>query len=715
MSAKKNDTETKAAAKAAPAEATRKSKTAAAGDAPAAGNKTAKVKAAKEPAKDAVPAGYGDEMIKSLKGADRVRKRPGVIFGSDGLDGCEHSFFEILSNSVDEAREGHGSVIRVTYYQDRSITVDDHGRGVPLGWNEREGRWNWDLIYCELYAGGKYDNNSGMAAYEYSLGLNGLGACATQYSSEYMTVDSYSGGMKRSISFRKGEPVTELSEEPLDKKAMRTGTVCHWKPDLEVFTDINIPGEFFTDVLHRQAVVNAGIRFELSLEQPDGTFAEQSFFYQNGIEDYMTEFVGAEAMTAPVMWHLETQGRDREDKPEYKLKADITFCASNKVTMLEYYHNSSFLEHGGSPDKAVRSAFVYGVDKYIKAQNKYQKNESRITFQDVADCLVLVVNSFSTQTSYENQTKKSITNPFIADAMNEFMRAQLEVWFIEHPTEAELFVNQVLVNKRSRESAEAQRINIKKKLTGTIDMANRVEKFVNCRSKDPSVRELFIVEGDSAMTSVKLARDPEFQAVIPVRGKTLNCLKADYERIFKSDIITDLLRVIGCGVEISGKKLKGDLSAFDLSQLRWAKIILCTDADEDGFQIRTLLLTMFYRLLPTLLAENKVFIAETPLFEITTKDKTYFAYDEFEKADILRKLGNTKYTLQRSKGLGENDPDMMSETTMRPQTRRLVAVTPTDAAATAVMFDTLLGDDIAARKEFIALHGKEYVKDADFE
>ena len=705
MSAKKNENETaKTAVKTAAKTAV---KTAA---------KTAAAAAAAKAAKDIAPAEYGDEMIKSLKGADRVRKRPSVIFGSDGLDGCEHSFFEILSNAVDEAKEGYGSVIRVTYYQDRSITVDDHGRGVPLGWNEREGRWNWDLIYCELYAGGKYDNNSGGAAYEYSLGLNGLGACATQYSSEYMTVESYNGTVKRSIGFKKGEPVTDLVEEPLDKKTARTGTVCHWKPDLDVFTDINIPDDFFVDVLHRQAVVNAGVRFDLAVEQPDGSFTEQSFFYQNGISDYIEEQVGDAALTAPVLWHLETQGRDREDKPEYKLKADFSFCASNKVTMLEYYHNSSFLEYGGSPDRAVKLAFTYAVDKYIKTAGKYTKNENKVTFADIADCLVLVINSSSTQTSYENQTKKAINNAFIYEAMNDFIRAQLEVWFIEHPTEAEVFVNQVLVNKRSRESAEAQRINIKKKLTGTIDMANRVEKFVNCRSKDPAVRELYIVEGDSALTSVKLARDPEFQAVIPVRGKTLNCLKADYDRIFKSEIITDLLRVIGCGVEITGnKKLKGDLSAFDLSQLRWDKIILCTDADEDGFQIRTLLLTLFYRLLPTLLAENKVFIAETPLFTITTKDKVYYAYDEFEKIAILKKLGNTRYTLQRSKGLGENDPEMMSESTMKPQTRRLIAVTPTDAAATMAMFDTLLGDDLPARKEFIALHGKEYVKDADFE
>ena len=677
-------------------------------------DKTTK-KPAKAPGVPVAPGAYGDQSITALRGADRVRKRPGVIFGSDGLDGCEHSFFEILSNSVDEAREGHGSVIRVTYYQDRSIEVDDHGRGVPLGWNEREQRWNWDLIYCELYAGGKYDNNSGSSAYEYSLGLNGLGACATQYSSEYMTVTSYDGTTKRSISFRKGEPVTELIEEPLEGKSRRTGTVVKWRPDLEVFTDINIPAEFFKDVLHRQAVVTAGIRFDLAIQQPDGRFEEQSFIYQNGISDYITEIVGTGSLTQPVLWHLETKGRDRDDKDEYKFKADISFCVSNTVHMTEYYHCASYLEYGGSPDRAVRMAFTYAVDKYLKSHGKYTKNEAKITYQDIADCLVLVINSVSTQTSYENQTKKSITNTFIYEALNDFMRAQLEVYFIEHPTEAELFVNQVLVNKRSRETAETTRLNLKKKLTGTIDIANRVEKFVGCRSKDPELRELYIVEGDSALTSVKLARNAEFQAVIPVRGKTLNCLKADYDQIFKSDIITDLLRVIGCGVEIDSKVKvkKGDLATFDLNQLRWSKIILCTDADVDGFQIRTLLLTLFYRLLPTLLTEGRVFIAESPLFEITTKDDTYFAYDEFEKVDILRELGNTKYTIQRSKGLGENTAEMMSKTTMNPATRRLIAVTPTDAEHTAMMFDTLLGDDLPARKEFIATHGAEYMRSAD--
>ncbi len=658
---------------------------------------------------------YNNQSITSLKGADRVRKRPAVIFGSDGLEGCEHSVFEILSNSVDEAREGFGSVIHITAYNDHSVEVEDFGRGVPLGWNEGEQRWNWELVYSELYAGGKYDNNSENSAYEFSLGLNGLGACATQYSSEFFKVKSYDGTNLSEISFEKGEAVTELNVRPLEKKERRTGTVIHWRPDLEVFTDIDIPKEYFTDMLKRQAVVNPGIRFVFKWQKSDNSFEDAEFFYENGISDYIAEMAGTTAETKIAQFHLDTKGRDREDMKDYKLTADVAFTVSKTVHVIEHYHNSSWLEHGGSPDKAVRLAFTSAVDKRLKATGKYNKNESKITFADIEDCLVLVTNSFSTRPSYANQTKKAITNTFIAEAMNEFLKQQLEYFFAENPVDADRLCSQVLVNKRSREQAETTRLDLKKKLGTTMDVAHRVEKFVSCRSKDPELREVYIVEGDSAMTVVKLARDANFQAIIPVRGKTLNCLKASYDRIFKSDIILDLLRVIGCGVEIKTKH-KSDMVPFDLANLKWAKIIICTDADEDGFQIRTLLLTLFYRLLPTLIKEGRIYIAESPLYEINpAKGETEYAYNEFDKAEITKRLESEgmKYTLQRSKGLGENTAEMMSKTTMNPATRRLIRVTPADAAATAHMFDIMLGDDLDGRKKFIAEHGHEYLKDAD--
>ncbi|MBE7048352.1 MAG: DNA topoisomerase [Ruminococcaceae bacterium] len=651
---------------------------------------------------------YGNDSISSLKGADRVRLRPAVIFGSDGIEGCQHSFFEILSNSIDEAREGYGKEIEVTRYLDKSIEVKDYGRGIPLDFNEKEQRYNWELVFCELYAGGKYKNNSG-ENYEFSLGLNGLGSCATQYSSSYMDVTVCRDGKKYNIKFEKGEPVGDLQAEVFRHR--HTGTDIKWRPDLDVFTDINIPLEYFQETLKKQAVANAGLKFILYNQTPEGWDMEE-FCYENGIVDYIKEISAEKELTPVHTFDAERRGRDREDKPEYKVKMQFAFCFNNEINMLEYYHNSSFLEHGGAPDKAVRNAFVYEIDQYLKNSGKYNKSEAKISFQDVADSLIFVSNSFSTMTSYENQTKKSITNKFIQDSMTEVLRQQLEIYFIENKPLAEKVADQVLINKRSRESAERARVNIKKKLTGTIDMTNRVNKFVDCRTKDTSVREIYIVEGDSALGSCKLSRDAEFQAIMPVRGKILNCLKAGYDKIFKSEIITDLVKVLGCGVEIAHSKSK-DLNTFDLDLLRWNKVIICTDADVDGFQIRTLILTMIYVLMPTLIDAGKVYIAETPLFEINCGKETFFAYNEREKQEILSKLENKKYTIQRSKGLGENDPEMMSLTTMKPETRRLIKVTAEDAQKTMETFELLLGDNLQGRKDFIAEYGHLYLDMTD--
>ena len=653
---------------------------------------------------------YTNESIKALKGADRVRLRPAVIFGSDGLEGCQQAVFEIISNSIDEAREGHGDRIIVTQYNDYSVEVEDFGRGVPVDYNEREKEYNWKLLFCELYAGGKYDNNP-EANYEYSLGLNGLGLCATQYSSEYMDVEIYRDGFRYELHFKSGQPKGKMKKEESPKKT-RHGTKIKWRPDLKVFTDIAIPTQYFEELLKRQAVVNAGVTFILRIQNEKGTFSEQSFFYANGIQDYVSDLIGEDFITGVQFIEGSARGKDREDLPEYNVKMSCAFAFSNRVQMIEYYHNSSFLEHGGSPERAVKTAFVNQVDALIRDRKLYRKDESKITFQDIQDCLVIVTNSFSNVTSYENQTKKAITNKFVASAMTDFLKKRLEVYFIENRYDADAIANQVLINKRSRENAEKTRLNIKNTLQTKTDITNRIAKFVDCRSKDVSEREIYIVEGDSALGACKQGRDAQFQAIIPVRGKILNCLKAGYDKIFKNDIITDLIKVLGCGVEVQTKSNK-DFSTFSIDNLRWSKVIICTDADVDGFQIRTLILTMIYRLMPTLIEQGFVYIAESPLYEITTRTKTYFAYDENEKNSILAELGKEKYTLQRSKGLGENEADMMWMTTMNPATRRLIRVTPTDAEETIEMFDLLLGDNLQGRKDYISVHGAEYMDDLD--
>ena len=651
---------------------------------------------------------YDNSSITLLKGADRVRKKPAVIFGSDGIEGCQHSVFEILSNSIDEAREGYGNKITLTRYKDGSFSVEDMGRGIPVEYNEREERYNWEIIFCEMYGGGKYSNNEG-ANYEYSLGLNGLGLCATQYASEYMDAEIYRDGHKFTLHFEKGENIGGFTKEPTARR--QTGTKIHWKPDREVFTDIDISLEYVQDMLRRQAIVNPKITMILKNQTKEG-FETFEYLYEEGIVDHIKEVVGENAITSIQIFEDETKGKDRDDLPEYKVKMSAAFCFSNRANMLEYYHNSSYLEQGGSPDKAVRSAFVSQIDAYLKQNNRYLKNESKITFQDIEDCLVYISNSFSTLTSYANQTKKAITNKFIATAMTEFLRHKLEIYFIENPEEAKKIADQILINKHSREKAEKTRLDLKKTLATSNDSMVRVEKFVDCRTKDKDRREIYIVEGDSALGSCKQGRDSEFQAIIPVRGKILNCLKAEYDKIFKNEIITDLIKVLGCGVEVKTKSNK-DISLFNLDGLRWNKVVICTDADVDGFQIRTLILTMLYRLVPTLIEEGYVYIAESPLFEINTKDKTYFAYTEAEKADILKRIEGQKFTIQRSKGLGENEPEMMWLTTMNPETRRLIKVTPTDAEKTAEVFDLLLGDNLEGRKEFIQTNGGDYLDLAD--
>lgn len=649
---------------------------------------------------------YTEESISQLKGADRVRLRPAVIFGSDGIEGCEHAVFEILSNSIDEAREGYGNEITVTKFLDGSIEVLDHGRGMPMDYNEKEGRYNWELLFCEMYAGSKYNTNNG-GTYEYSLGLNGLGLCATQYASEYMKAEIHKNGFCYKMNFKHGEPVGELQKEPYSKRD--TGTRIRWKPDLQVFTDIDIPLEYYQETIKRQSVVNEGVKFILREQVGTNSFEKYEYSYEHGITDYVKEIVGDKAFSSVQFWQTERKGKDRADMPEYKVKMNIALCFSNKVQLKEYYHNSSFLEHGGAPEKAVKSAFVSQIDSYLKANSRYLKTDSKITFQDVDDCLVLVISSFSTQTSYENQTKKAITNKFIQEAMTEFLKHSLEVYFIENKIEADKIAEQVLINMRSRIKAESTRLNIKKTLQSSNSMTDRIEKFVDCRSKDVNEREIFIVEGDSALGACKQARDSAFQAIMPVRGKILNCLKAEYPKIFKSEIITDLIKVLGCGVEVSSKANK-NLSLFNMDNLRWNKVIICTDADVDGFQIRTLILTMIYRLMPTLIKEGKVFIAESPLYEINCKDDTYFCYTEKEKAQVLEEIGDKKYTVQRSKGLGENEPEMMWLTTMNPKTRRLIKVEPDySPEAVADKFDLLLGDNLQGRKDYIAENGYQYI------
>ena len=641
---------------------------------------------------------YDNNSISALKGADRVRKRPGVIFGSDDIQGCIHGFFEILSNSTDEAKTGHGHIIETIKHKDGSIEVRDYGRGVPMDWNENEKRYNHELVFEELYAGGKYSD----ANYDYSLGLNGLGSAATQYASEWFDVTSIRDGYEYSMHYEKGIAKGKLKKTKT--KSRKTGTVQRWLPDPEVFTETDIPLDAFQSILKQQAIVNAGITYSLLDEESGEKF---TYLYPEGILGYVTELSGEDSLTVPFLFSGEGKGRDRADKDDYSVKADIAFCFSNKTQTLRYFHNSSFLEHGGSPDKATRQAMVAAFDKEIKARGKYTAREAKITFGDIQDSLILVINSFSTQTSYENQTKKAINNKYIQEFLTDLIKSNMQVWFIEHKPEADKIIEQVLINKRSREQSETQRITVKKKLMEKTDVTNKVKKFVDCRSKDPEKREIFIAEGDSALSSLIVARDPEFQALMPIRGKILNTQKASLQSVFASDIIMDLIRVLGCGVELRGKKLPKDIPAFDIDRLRFGKVIMACDSDVDGFHIVCLITTMIYNLCPQLIENGNLYYVLTPLFEIedrTGKDHEYlYAFTDEEKDMLIAGKDPKKITIQRAKGLGELDAPVMARF-LNPATRKLVRVTAEDADEMAQWFETLFGSDVAPRKLYLENH-----------
>ena len=637
---------------------------------------------------------YSNESIKSLKGADRVRLRPGIIFGTNDINGCTHSVFEIISNSIDEAKAGYGDTVNIKYMADGTVIVEDFGRGVPMDWNANEQRYNWELVFAEMYAGGKMDADS---MYDNSLGLNGLGCCATQYASEYMIVTSCRDGYKYTMNFKKGVPVGELQKVPYDGP---TGTKIEFKPDLEVFTAIVVDPNVLHDMCRKQALTNAGVHLVVDYEG----YEPIDWYYENGASEFIEQLLGPEKLCDVASYAGEIFCQNSEDTPEYKLKMEIALSFSRQHVLEEFYHNSSHLEEGGKTLDGFRKGAVKVFKKAIKESGKFQKGDELINIRDIEEILCCVFISWcpGALTFFGNQTKKKVLNECFEPAVARFTEEAITRWIAENQKESDRVLAEIVANKKIREKADNVRSSAIKKLSSGIDsFGSQPQKFVGCASKDKNERELYIVEGDSALGSCKLARNGQFQALMPVRGKITNCLKEDLVKVLNSDIILDLLQVMGCGIEVQGKNMK-ELPKFDIDKLNFDKLIICTDADLDGMQIRCLLLTFFYILTPTLLREGKVYIAETPLYEITCGKETRFAYDEKEKDAILKEFDGRRVKIQRSKGLGENDPEMMSISTMRPDTRRLIKVDYAGAEQDInFMFNALLGEDITSRRVLI--------------
>lgn len=644
---------------------------------------------------------YNNESIRKLTDLEAVRTRVSVYAGSADREGAFTTVEEIISNSVDEFKEGYGDTIYVTYHEDGRITVKDNGRGLPMDWNEGEQEHNYKLLLFTLNAGGKYDSTH----YGYSIGLNGIGASLATMSSEVAKVTSVRDGYVYEIEAAKGEPTGALSRTK-NADNIPTGTTITWRPDLDVFDEVDFSDKWFTSYIKRQAIVNKGLQIVYTNQQ--GEVSE--YHYEKGIVDYIEEVTGDTAFTSSS--YLETDdmyGRDRKDRDDYKAKFEVAYTFSNDTPLMESYHNSSYLSEGGSPHNAIKSAFVHVIDRYIKENDGYKKKEKKISFEDIEDSLVIVANTYSTETQYKNQTKKAISNKFIQSKLNEILRENLHVFMIEHPLDAEKIAQQVLINKRSKEKAEKTRIDVRKKLNKKPNnITSKVEGYYPPKSKDKDKRILAICEGQSALSSMLDGRDVETYGIYPIRGKTLNTYKASDGQIANNELITDLYSILGCGMELNGKP-GSKSNNFNIDDLQFDKIAIFSDADEDGYgSILPLLLVMFERLSPELLKAGKIYYGQTPKYEVKTLDEEYYAFNDKEYEEVKRKIGDKKYETNYVKGLGELNADGIARC-MRPEGENLLQITIEEDESVDIL-KMFMGKDVKQRREIILNSFREGVE-----
>lgn len=668
---------------------------------------------------------YDSDSIGSLKGAEPYRKRPSTVLGTDDERGVFHTVVEIIANSADEAREGNGSEIDLLVEEDGTITITDYGRGVPMDWNEKEKKYAYELIFCTMYGGGKL----GSGSYTKSEGLNGIGCTAVQFTSEFMEVEScrderakdingnYIEGKferkKYTISFKGGYANSKLKVEDWDGP---TGTKIRYKPDITVFKSaesIIIPLERYVDTIRRKAMLDSGITYKIKyMDKP-----EIKILFEDGIADFIDRNIEKKLFKETVRIKGEDTGTDiiedaQDESKIYTATADIAFNFSRENGFIEVYHNAACLTEGGSSLDGFKDALCKVIKEYGVSNGKMSKSE-KVVYKDVEELLACIISTECPgyMTSYMHQTKTAINNKMIERMVNKTVYENFSLWATTHKDEMNSLINQVLLNKKAREKADAVKRKAIKELTAKIDsMGDLPSKFQRCSCKDPEKTEVYIVEGDSAKGSIVLARNKDYQAVMPLRGKIMNCLKESLENILNSEVIRNLLRIFGCGVEVKSKYIN-DLPKFDISKLNFGKIIICTDADHDGFHIRCLVIVMIYRLVPSLLKAGKVYIVETPLYEIKygkSRDKKVYAFDDTERDKILSKLRangvkDTQIKIKRMKGLGEADAATMAETTMNPKNRRLVRVKyPKDDTELKVLLNALMGDDIDSRKSLIS-------------
>ncbi|WP_159639939.1 DNA topoisomerase (ATP-hydrolyzing) subunit B [Erysipelothrix anatis] len=619
---------------------------------------------------------YTSEDIQVLEGLEAVRKRPGMYIGSTSARGLHHLVWEIVDNGIDEALAGFASEISVTVDKDNIVTVSDNGRGIPVGIHEKTGVSTAETIYTVLHAGGKF----GGGAYKVSGGLHGVGASVVNALSTFLEVSIFKEGIEYYLRFENGGHTAIPLEER--GKTDRQGTEVRFKADPEIFKETTeYSFDVLRDRLRQMAFLNKGIKITFIDEREPEESRVNEFHYENGILEYVHFMNRNRQVIHEEIVYVE--GEEDQIQVEVAMQYNDGF-----VPNIYSFTNNINTQEGGTHEDGFRLALTRVINNYAKENNLLKKDEDGFLGDDVREGLTAIISVKHPDPQYEGQTKTKLGNSEVRKIVSNIFGNQFERFLMEHPDDAKIIIDKALVASKARVAARKARELTRRK--GALEVSSLPGKLADCSNRNPAESEIYLVEGDSAGGSAKQGRDSKFQAILPLRGKVINVEKARLHRIFDNNEIRMMLTAFGTGI---GEEM-------NLEKLRYHKIVIMTDADVDGAHIRTLLLTFFYRFLRPVIEGGFVYIAQPPLYKISRGNKMAYAYSDEELEELKPEFGD-RFNVQRYKGLGEMNPEQLWETTMDPQTRTLIRVDIEDAMEADMIFETLMGDEVAPRRQFI--------------
>ncbi|MGL4950399.1 MAG: DNA topoisomerase (ATP-hydrolyzing) subunit B [Mycoplasma sp.] len=644
---------------------------------------------------------YTADSIRVLEGLEAVRIRPGMYIGSTGEKGLHHMIWEIVDNSIDEAMAGHATYVNMTICKDGSILVEDDGRGIPIGLHEKTGKSTVETVLTVLHAGGKFDNSS----YKVSGGLHGVGASVVNALSQWFKVWVAKNNDEYYVEFNNGgETVAPLSKIN-SNIGKEHGTKIQFYPDFTIMEKAEWDENKILVRLKELAYLNKGIKIIFSSEQ---TNVKEEWCFDGGLKEYVADLNRDKEPLIPIIIYGELSGeakipnaREEDQDKKYNIACEVAFQYNKTYnnSLHSFCNNINTIE-GGTHEEGLRLAITKVVNRFALEWKFMKDQDDKVTRDDVVEGLTAIISIKHPNPQYEGQTKGKLGNTEVRQFVNGIVTQIFEKFMLENPNEGKIIVQKALLAAEARKKSHEAREATRRK--SPFEGNSLPGKLADCSSRDPSISEIFIVEGDSAGGSAKTGREREFQAILPLKGKIINVEKAKTEKIFQNDEIIYLITAIGAGVG----------PEFNIEKLRYSKVIIMTDADVDGSHIRILMLTFFYRYMSQLITNGNVFIAQPPLYKASWGKTTRYAYSEDELNKCREEAGNAKFNIQRYKGLGEMNPSQLWETTMDPEHRILLQVSMEDAVLADRQFSMLMGDDVAPRKEFIAKNAK-YVKNID--